>query len=175
MSGITIFSGTNRPGSYTLKVSRSYQKLLEHAAPDAKLFSMEDLPHDISFNEVFGKRTPAFSEIISNYIDQSEKFVFIVPEYNGSFPGIVKVFLDAVHPRHWTDKKAALVGVSQGRAGNLRGIEQLSMILNYLKIHVYHNKLPVSVVDKLVDESGLIVQPDAVAALNRQVEGFLKF
>src|ERR1700741_602125 len=165
MSGITIFSGTNRPGSYTLKVSKSYQQLLKNVDKEAKLFSMEDLPPDVAFNEVFGKRSPAFTEVIANYIDQSDKFVFVAPEYNGSFPGILKVFLDAVHPRHWTDKKAVLVGVSQGRAGNLRGIEQLTLILNYLKIHVYHNKLPVSIVDKLVDESGMITNPDSLAAL----------
>jgi chromate reductase len=175
MSGITIFSGTNRNDSHTLKVSLSYQQLLENKGIQATLLSFQDLPHDITFNEVFGKRSAGFSEIITKYVDNSDKFIFVVPEYNGSFPGIVKVFLDAIHPKHWTDKKAALVGVSQGRAGNLRGIEQLSMILNYLKIHVYHNKLPVSTVDKVVGESGLITNPDTIAALERQIDGFLKF
>jgi chromate reductase, NAD(P)H dehydrogenase (quinone) len=175
MSGITIISATNRPGSFTSKMAKGYQQLLESRDISTELLSLEQLPRDIAFSEVFGNRSPEFTKLIERYIDNTDKFVFIVPEYNGSFPGILKVMLDAIPPKHWTDKKAALIGVSQGRAGNLRGIEQLTLILNYLKIHVYHNKLPVSVVDKLLDEKGTITNADTIEVLNRHIDGFLKF
>ena len=72
------------------------------------------------------------------------------------------------------EKKAALIGVSQGRAGNLRGIEQLTMVLHYLKINVYHNKLPVSGIDKLFDNSNNLNE-ETMKALKQQVDGFVKF
>ena len=67
-----------------------------------------------------------------------------------------------------------LVGVADGRAGNLRGMEHLTGILQYLKLHVYHNKLPISVINKVFDESGNML-PDQLKVCTLQVEGFLAF
>jgi NAD(P)H-dependent FMN reductase len=113
--------------------------------------------------------------LIDRWISPSSRFIFVVPEYNGSFPGILKVFLDSVHPNEWNDKFACLVGVSTGRAGNLRGMEHLAGILNYLKMHVYHNKLPVSSVDKLLDAKGQFNHPEQIRVCSQHVEGFLRF
>ena len=85
------------------------------------------------------------------------------------------MFLDAVPPRIWTENKACLVGVSTGRAGNLRGMEHLTNILNYLKINVYHNKLPISRVDTLLDAQGNLMDTDTLKVIDIQLEGFLKF
>ena len=42
----------------------------------------------------------------------SQKFVIIVPEYNGSFPGVLKTFFDGLKfPSTFTDKNCALVGI----------------------------------------------------------------
>jgi NAD(P)H-dependent FMN reductase len=75
----------------------------------------------------------------------------------------------------WTENKACLVGVSTGRAGNLRGMEHLTNILNYLKINVYHNKLPISRVDTLMDAQGNLTDADTLKVIDWQLEGFLKF
>jgi NAD(P)H-dependent FMN reductase len=45
-----------------------------------------------------------------------------------------------------------LIGVSTGRAGNLRGMEHLTGMLNYLNMHVHPEKLPVSSVQDLIDD-----------------------
>jgi chromate reductase len=75
----------------------------------------------------------------------------------------------------WTENKACLVGVSTGRAGNLRGMEHLTNILNYLKINVYHNKLPISRVDTLLDANGNLTDVETQKVVDWQLEGFLKF
>ncbi|MCE3279561.1 MAG: NADPH-dependent reductase [Bacteroidetes bacterium] len=153
---ITVISCTNRANSNTLKIAEFYLQLLEKQGVDSKLFSFEDLPHDIAFNEVYNKRSDTFQQLINDFIAPADKFVLIVPEYNGSFPGILKVFLDAVHPDTNRGKKVAMIGVSSGRAGNLRGMDHLTGILNYLGMHVHPNKLPVSSVLSLMNGEGLI-------------------
>ena len=153
MSTITVISGTNRPNSNTEVIARFCEKLLQNEGLNVKFLSLQELPQSIAFTEMYGKRTPEFDAMINEYIENTNKFLIVSPEYNGSFPGLLKTLIDAVHPKFWNHKKAGLIGVADGRAGNLRGIDQLTLILNYLKINVHHNKLPISQVTKLIDEN----------------------
>ena len=175
MSAITIISGTNRPGSNTLKVAKLCQKMLKEQGIDTELFSLENVPQTIAFTELFGKRTPEFDTLIGKYVDNSSKFLFITPEYNGSYPGILKTFLEAVHPKFFNFKKAGLIGVSDGRAGNLRGIEQLTLVLNYLKMTVFYNKLPISQVNKHVNVNGEVVNEETKTVLEDYLADFVEF
>ncbi len=175
MERIVVVSCTNRPGSNTLKVSRIYENILKQKAQPVSLLDFCVLPPDLAFSETFGKRTEEYAQLIADYVSPTRKFVFVVPEYNGSFPGILKTFLDSIHPREWADKSACLVGVSDGRAGNLRGLDHLTGVLNYLKMHVYHNKLPISVIGKVMNQEGLFISEEQMKVCEIQVEGFLKW
>jgi chromate reductase len=173
MQRILVISCTNRPESNTLKVSRVYLQLLKEQNVETRLLDFCDLPETISFSETFGKRTPEFAKLISENVSAFNKFIFVVPEYNGSFPGILKTFLDSMSPREWANKDACLVGIADGRAGNLRGMEHLTGILNYLKMHVYHDKLPISIINQVMDANGKLNE-DQLRACRAQVKGFLE-
>jgi len=175
MERIVVISCTNRPDSYTLKLCRAYLKLVKDLGKEAILLDFRELPLDQMISENFGKSTPLFTGLVHSYIQPHNKFVFVAPEYNGSYPGILKLFLDIVPPREWTHKKACLVGVSQGRAGNLRGMDHLTGVLQYLKMHVFYNKLPVSVVEKVVKDDGSFISEEQAKACAEQVKGFLSF
>ena len=175
MEEIAILSCTNRPESNTLKVCGVYESLLRGKGIATRVLDFCTLPRDIAFTETFGSRTPNFARLVGEFIVPYRKFVFVVPEYNGSFPGILKVFLDSTQPREWSDKHACLVGISDGRAGNLRGLEHLTGILGYLKMHVYHDKLPISVINTVMNDRGEFVSDSQVRACSAQIDGFLKF
>ncbi len=164
---ITIIAGTNRLESNTLKVAKHYQRLIENRGLQAKLLSLEKVPVDLAFNELYGNRSVAFQEILNEYIIPSRKFVIIVPEYNGSFPGILKTFIDAIHPDLLRGKKAAFVGVSSGRAGNLRGMEHLTGVLMYLGVFVHPNRLPVSGILTLLDSQGNLKDENTKTVLEK--------
>jgi chromate reductase len=175
MEKIVVISCTNRPESNTLKVSKIYAHILRSKHVDSWVLDFCDLPENIAFAETFGHRSESYAKMIKDYISSCRKFIFVVPEYNGSFPGILKIFLDSIHPREWADKDVCMVGVADGRAGNLRGMEHLTGIFNYLKMHVYHNKLPISVINKVIDSSGNFNSETQMKASVAQVEGFLAF
>lgn len=175
MERIVVISCTNRPDSYTLKVCKAYVNLFRDLDKEAILLDFRELPIEQMFSEPYGKSTPLFTGLVHSYVQPHAKFVFVAPEYNGSYPGILKLFLDTVPPREWTHKKACLVGVSQGRAGNLRGMEHLTGVLQYLKMHVFYNKLPVSAVDKVVRDDGSFSSEEQGRACAEQVKGFLSF
>jgi chromate reductase len=169
---ITIISATNRPNSNTLKVSEKYAQLMEKQGLTAKILSLEQVPADIAFNEVFSNRSEKFQQLLEEYVIPVQKFVIIAPEYNGSFPGILKIFFDAIHPDLNRGKKVALVGVASGRAGNLRGMDHLTGILNYLGMHVHPNKLPISSVLTLINADGELIEPTTIKVIEKQLNDF---
>ena len=163
-----IISGTNRTDSYTIKVSTEYQRLLQKQGIESALLSLQGL--DVS------ERNPAFEKVERALIIPAQKVIFVAPEYNGSIPGVLKSMFDIsdIKPA-WARKKALLVGVSTGRAGNLRGMEHLTGILHYLRMVVHPNKLPISVVDRLFDTSGHIADAATLSAMEAQLNEFIVF
>lgn len=172
---ITILSATNRPNSSTFKISKTYLQLMEEQGVTAQLFSLEDVPHDMAFAELFNNRSTRFQQIIDQYIAPVQKFVIISPEYNGSYPGILKTFLDAIPPDLNRSKKTALVGVANGRAGNLRGMEHLTGVLTYLGMFVHPNRLPISMVSTLFDGDGKLKDEGTRKALDKHVKDILSW
>lgn len=172
---ITILSGTNRPGSTTLKVAKNYLQLVEKQGVNAQLFSLEDVPHDLAFSDLFNNRSTRFQQIIDRYILPAKTIVILSPEYNGSYPGILKTFFEAIPPDMNRGKRAALIGVSDGRAGNLRGMEHLTGVLQYLQFHVHHNKLPISRVQTLMDTDGRITDESTLKVLQKHVQDVINW
>jgi hypothetical protein len=68
-----------------------------------------------------------------------------------------------------------LTGLADGRAGNLRGLEHMTGILQYLHVHVYWDKLPLSRISEEIDSDGKLLKPTTEAVIKAQVEGFLRF
>ena len=163
-----IISGTNRKGSNTYKVALQYKKELELRNIHALLLSLEKL--DLS------GRNAGFEQMEEESLIPSAKFIFISPEYNGSIPGVLKTLIDlSDYKKAWWGKKALLTGVSTGRSGNVRGMEHLTSILNYLKVVVHPNKLPISSVHTLMDDSSAIIDEETLKAINTQLDEFIKF
>lgn len=175
MQKVVLFSCTNRENSYSDKVTNIYKQLFEKEGVETEVFYFRDLPGNIISEELFDNKSEGFLNFIDSLIGVNHKFVFVISEYNGGFPGLFKVFLDAVPPRMWLNKKACLVGVSSGRAGNLRGMEHASGILQYLKMFVHYNKLPISQIDKIMDANGDFFHKEQLAVCHNQVKEFIRF
>lgn len=121
-----IISGTNRLGSNSLKVAKYYQQELKRKGEDWDLLSLEDLPHDLLFTDLYNKRSEAF-EPLQEKVFKAQKYIFVIPEYNGSYPGVLKAFIDAcAYPASFYHKKAILIGVSSGKYGNIRGVDHFT-------------------------------------------------
>ncbi|WP_028297263.1 NADPH-dependent FMN reductase [Olivibacter sitiensis] len=172
---ITIIAGTNRPNSNSLKVARYYQKKLEEKQIGSEILSLEQLPHDFLFSDLYGKRSEAFLPI-QERITATEKFLFIIPEYNGSFPGVLKALIDGCSfPDSFFGKKAALVGISSGKYGNIRGVDHFTGVCHYLQLHVLPLKLHISYISKEFNENYDFYLEDTLKFTNQQIEEFIRF
>jgi NAD(P)H-dependent FMN reductase len=117
--------------------------------------------------------------IQETYFLSSDKYIFVIPEYNGGSPGILKLLIDALSVENYKQtfggKKALLIGISTGRAGNLRGIEQFTSILNYLGVIVYPTKQPVSRFATLLNGNNEIVDEGIDQTLSILIDEFIAF
>lgn len=172
---VTIISGTNRPGSNTLKVAKYYQEALAKKGQQANILGLADLPDDFIVSDMYGKRTPEFKKIL-DVIAGSKKFVFIIPEYNGSFPGVLKAFIDACDfPESFYDKKACLVGISGGRYGNIRGVEHFGGVCGYLNLHVLPFRMHIPAIKSELDQDNAFFKEDTLKFIGEQIDKFIAY
>ena len=70
---------------------------LENLGVEATILDLRDLPEDFLVSSLYENagKNESFNPLRTSMKD-SEKFVFIVPEYNGSFPGVLKAFIDGL-------------------------------------------------------------------------------
>lgn len=165
---ITVISGSSRAGNNTKKVAKLYDSLLKQRGIDHSFLSLDE--------ETVHTRNDAFRDVENKYLVPADKFIIVMPEYNGSYPGILKLLIDHSDiARAWKNKKVLLTGVSTGRAGNLRGMEHLTGSLLHMKMLVHPNRLPISQVDKLIGENELITDHGTLKAVNAQLDEFVAF
>jgi NAD(P)H-dependent FMN reductase len=169
----TIISSTYRIPNNTILVVNKYAELCEQQGINVNILDFTELPKDIFYNnEIFGKDGEKVDKIVQKYIGSVNKIVFVMPEYNGSYPGALKSFIDIIKPEVWKNKKASLIGVSSGRAGNLRGMDHFTHILHYLDVNVLPHKVPISSVHKLIEDKLFLTDADTIKVLDAQIAKF---
>lgn len=172
---VTIISGTNRNASNTLKIAKYYQKELQKKGLITELLNLQDLPENLISSDLYGKRSEAF-EKIQNLVANTTKFLFVIPEYNGSFPGVLKTFIDAcAFPESFYEKKAALVGISSGKYGNIRGVEHFNGVCAYLHLHIMPLRIHISSIKTELDENENLFKEDTLKFTNEQMEKFIAY
>jgi NAD(P)H-dependent FMN reductase len=163
----TIIAGTNREGSNTLKVAKEYQNYFKSEGVEAQLFSLKEI--------TMLHRDEAFEKLEAKYITPTTKFIFVMPEYNGVFPGIFKLMIDMTEIKpSWNDKKVMLVGLASGRAGNLRGLDAMTNMCNYMKMQVLPNKIPLSGINNEL-KGDVFIQEGTIQAIKQQIQEFISF
>lgn len=172
---IAVFNATHRPQNLTLAVVKAYAELLQERGIDHVVAGMDELPERFVITDGFGNRSAEVAQLIQRVLVPADKVVVVAPEYNGSFPGIFKAFIDAIEPAVWQGKKAALVGVATGRAGNLRGLDHLTDVFHHLGVEVLSAKVPISRVHALLGEQGQLVDSATRDVLARQLDKLLRF
>ena len=172
---ITVISGTNRPGSNTRKVSEIVLDLLRENGETTTLVDLSDLPAELFATSSYAAKPDAFAPV-QKAILESKGILTVVPEYNGSFPGVLKYFIDMLRfPESLYEIPAAFIGISSGRWGAVRAVEHLEMVFQYRHAHLFGRRCFIPSIFRELDEDGRLTDPDLRDRLRKTVAGFGEF
>lgn len=167
---ITIVISTNRKESTTSKVAHFVGSTLEKNNEEIRILDLALLPSNFFQPTMYDVRSAEFLEMFNTFIEPARHIVFVIPEYNGSYPGVLKMFIDASPVKSFWNKHASIIGLSDGHAGNARGQDHLTGVLHYLKMHVHYHKPKLSAISKAFDAEGKLVNERYVAQLIEHAE-----
>lgn len=171
-----VLSATNRPGSNTLKIARLALARLQQHDAGARLLDLQELPADVlAPAAVYGPKPEGFAPFQQAILD-AEGILVVVPEYNGSFPGIAKYFIDMLKfPESLLEVPVAFIGLSAGQWGANRSVEQLQNIFQYRSAHVYGRRVFLPGINKLIDADGQLTDAGLQQRMQDLVDGFYTF
>jgi NAD(P)H-dependent FMN reductase len=172
---IKIISGTDRPNSWALKVSNYVSKLYDKEGITTEVVSLEDYPLADVVGGKYGKDIPSV-EKFNKPIVEADGLVFVIPEYNGGFPGILKIFIDYLpFPEAFNKMPMAFIGESAGVFGSLRPVEQFQMVANYRNALQFPERVFIPRVSKEFDPETGLKDEFKQGLLESQTTNFIKF
>ena len=170
-----IIVGTNRPKSRTLQVAVAVEKIFAEIGEPCQLIRLDQVGMEQGNGGQYsdGVRPPELVDAI-NKVDTSDGIVFVVPEYNGSFPGVLKYFIDHwSYPKSFEFRPMAFVGLGF-KWGGLRPVEQLQQVMGYRNAYMYPERVFVqNIGEALTEQGGLTKFYHDLLLL--QAKGFSKF
>ncbi|MEO8399567.1 MAG: NAD(P)H-dependent oxidoreductase [Ignavibacteriaceae bacterium] len=105
-----------------------------------------------------------FSEVV----DKADGLIFIVPEYNHGYPGMLKHLIDS-NLKEYIHKAVGICGVSAGAFGGTRVIENLLPVMREVGLVTIFWDGNFGNVNKLFDSTGKIIDE----AYYRRIDKFL--
>lgn len=173
---IGIIVGSLREGSFTRSIANEMKNLLPKGYA-GELIEIGHLPFFNQDDEAPGA-TPASYESFRSQIEGYDAFIFATPEYNRSYPAVLKNALDVGSrpwgQNRWSGKPAAIVSVSPGGIGGFGANHHLRQVLTFLNMDtVQQPEAYIGNVMNLLDEFGQLTSEDTRALLKNLVDALI--
>jgi len=175
MINLQIISGTDRPNSNAMHVSRYVQRRYNNNGIDAQIMDLKEFPIEKVGGGKYGQDIPEVDNFVAPLVE-ADGLVIVCPEYNGGFPGILKLFIDYLpFPESMDKKPVAMIGEADGAFGAMRAVEQLQQILNYRNAHLFPERVFIPRVNQNFDKKEGILDEFQQELLDSQIENFPSF
>jgi NAD(P)H-dependent FMN reductase len=172
---IVLISGTNRPGATTLKVARQAEAGLKALGAEVFFINLQDMPAACADGAAYKAKPPEVAPW-QEAVFKAEGILSVIPEYNGSFPGIYKLFIDMLKfPESLVDVPAAFVGVSSGEWGALRPVEHAQMVFQYRHAPLFGRRVFLKNTRDVLDADGRPKDPALAQRFQDFLKGFIDF
>jgi chromate reductase, NAD(P)H dehydrogenase (quinone) len=173
-----VFAGSTRTDSLNRKLARAAAEELQRRGLDVTFADLKDYPMPLYEGDLeTASGIPENARAVRKLI---ELLVIASPEYNGSFPALLKNVVD------WTSrpapgerpasayrgKQAILLATSPGPGGGRRGLKHLRELLEMIGVTVVA-EVPVAKGFEAFDGEGRLARREDVAALRAVADGLI--
>jgi NAD(P)H-dependent FMN reductase len=172
---LAVIAGTNRPASNTLKVAHAVREILHNHGEEVVLLDLAELPPDLMAGSSYADKPEGFAKFQETIL-AARGFLTVVPEYNGSFPGILKYFIDMLRfPESLYEKPSAFIGISAGRWGATRAVDHLEAVFHYRHGHLFGRRVFIPAIGTVLDPDGRIIDPEIARRVEEMTVQFCSF
>jgi NAD(P)H-dependent FMN reductase len=163
---IPVLLGTPRQGRFSEHVAQFiFEETRDRSGVETELIDVRNLPLPTS-DAGESIKDLRFSATVA----RADALIIVSPEYNHSFPGILKHVLDT-NLKEYIHKAVGICGVSAGKFGGARVIENLLPTLRELGLVTIFWDVNFSNVQKSFDSDGKLKDPEGN---RRQFDQFIK-
>ena len=174
MTKILAFAGSTRRGSFNHAIVNVAAEGAREAGAEVTVIDLADYAMPI-FNEdeeaEFGipERALAFKALLMSH----DGFLIASPEYNSSYPALLKNALDWASRmsegekplQAYRGKVAGIMAASAGGLGGMRVLVVLRMLLENIGVIVNPNQKAIAKVDTLMNDSGEVTDAKTIKQL----------
>jgi NAD(P)H-dependent FMN reductase len=161
---IPVILGTARQGRESERAARFvFDQTKKRAGVQTEFIDVRTLPMKLD-DAGEQMKDPKFSATI----DRCDGLIIVTPEYNHSFPGLLKHALDMCL-KEYIHKAVGICGVSAGPMGGSRVIESLLPVMRELGLVTIFEDVNFGKIGGLFDERGNLLDENFV----RRVDSFL--
>jgi NAD(P)H-dependent FMN reductase len=159
---IPVILGTTRKARMSVHAARFMLGQIEKRdGIKTELIDISKLPMPID-DAGEAIKDPMFSEKMV----LADALVIVTPEYNHSFPGLLKHVLDSCL-KEYIHKAAGIVGVSAGPFGGVRAIQDLIPVIRELGLVNIFWDVNFGTVSKIFDDSGKLLDEAFVSRADK--------
>ena len=148
---IPVILGTAREGRQSEKVAKYVLDLVKKAGIESEIIDARDyrIPATNNTGEI-----PEAKKLAAKIVP-ADALIIIMPEYNHSFPGELKMMLDMLY-EEYENKPVGICGVSSGPVGGARGMQSLRLVCIGLRMRPINAAVYFANVSDLFDKNGAI-------------------
>jgi len=180
---ILVLAGSARHDSIHRKLARQTVEALRNAGLEATLADLRDFPMPLYDGDLeAGEGMPVAAKALKELARRHDGFAIASPEYNGSFPALLKNALDWIsrpepgerHLEVFRGKMAAILSASPGPGGGRRGLRQLRELLEMMGVSVIPQELAIAQASGAFDAEGRLARAQDAAGLGELAAALAK-
>ena len=176
---IAAIAGSLRENSYNRQLALAAKEIVG----DRAIFEIVDYDDVPMMNQDIEYPAPDAVCRVREQIKSADGVWIFTPEYNRSYPGVLKNLIDwlsrpiSKEERQVLSRKAiAVSGASPGMGGTVTAQDLLVMLLSMLNANVMNfPRLAIPNVSQQADEAGHLSLTTSLPYLQKQADAFLKF
>lgn len=171
---IVIVPGTNRAGSLSAKLATQLVEIYQQRGAEVDRLNL-DLGPEFLAPEAYRTPGPSVKALVARFL-ASDGAVFIVPEYNGSYPGVLKLFIDMLpYPQGFEHRPCAFIGLAAGQFHGLRAVEHLQGVTGYRHAHNFPIRVFIGDSKNAFTPEGRLASATIADRIAAQADGFLRY